>query len=372
MYRWVIGILVSSMVSSGCTPKGGAGKRGSDELTMVVGTYTNKGGGKGIYTYRFNQSTGECSPLDSIEVDNPSYLTISDDNQFVYAISELKDEKSAVHAFTFDKQTGILKPLNSRPTIGGGPCYVISDGKRVVTANYYGGNVSTLPLRYDGSLDSISGLYEGEATGPHPKRQARAHVHCVRFSPDNKYVFATDFSSDRLLKYAVHPKDSKLVPLADTIQVEAGSGPRHLTFSPNGKYAYVIGELSGKVTAFSYDDGRLEQIQSIVADTCRAEGSADIHLSPDGRYLYASNRLEQDGIAIFEVNPENGTLAKVGYQPTGIHPRNFNITPNGKYLLVGCRDNNVIQVFERNSTTGTLTLTSEIELNKPVCVKFAQ
>ena len=157
----------------------------------------------------------------------------------------------------------------------------------------------------------------------------------------------------------------------EAVDIEADSGPRHLTFSPNGKFAYLITELSGKVIAFSYDDGRLKQIQTITADTVAARGSADIHLSPDGKYLYASNRLKEDGIAIFAVNPENGTLAKVGYQPTGIHPRNFNITPNGKYLLAACRDSNVIQVYKRNEVTGLLEDTNQdIVVDMPVCVQF--
>ena len=373
MYKWVISLMLCSMFSSACTHKGGNSQNDASELTMIVGTYTSPDGSKGIYSYRFNEETGEYVLLDSIAVNNPSYLTLSKDNRFVYAVSELKGDESAVHAFAFDKKSGALKHLNSQPTIGGGPCYVATDGKRVVTANYYGGSVSTFPLRYDGSLDSISGIYEGEATGPHPKRQVKPHVHCVQFTPDSNYLLATDFSSDRILKYAVNSKEDKLFPLADTIQVEPSSGPRHLTFSPDGKYVYVIGELSGKVTAFSYADGRLNPIQSITADTLHAEGSADIHLSPDGKYLYATNRLQSDGVAIFEVNPDNGTLATVGYQSTGIHPRNFNITPNGKFLLVACRDSNVIQIFRRDSITGLLEPTGEeIALSKPVCIQFAQ
>ncbi len=373
MYKWVITLLIGSMFSSACTSRSKANQNESNELTMIVGTYTSPEGSQGIYTYQFNQETGAYKALDSIAVDNPSFLTLSKDNRFVYAISELKGEQSAVHAFALDKKSGKLKVLNSRKTLGGGPCHVATDGKKVITANYYGGSVSTFPIRYDGSLDSISGLYQGEASGSHPKRQKNAHVHCVSFTPDKNYVLATDFSADRLLKYAVHPKEDRLYPLTDSIAIEPGSGPRHFTFSPNGQYLYVINELSGKVTAFSYADGKLNQIQSIVADTLRAEGSADIHLSPDGRYLYASNRLKGDGIAIFEVNPENGMLAKVGYQPTGIHPRNFNITPNGKFLLVACRDSHAIQIFRRDSTTGVLHPTdSEIKLSKPVCIQFAQ
>ncbi|MEG1564080.1 MAG: beta-propeller fold lactonase family protein, partial [Bacteroides sp.] len=162
-------------------------------------------------------------------------------------------------------------------------------------------------------------------------------------------------------------------PLSETVNITPGSGPRHLTFSPNGKFAYLISELSGNVTVFDYADGRLNQIQSITADTLRAKGSADIHLSPDGKYLYASNRLKEDGIAIFAADEVKGTLAKVGYQLTGIHPRHFNITPNGMFLLVACRDSNLIQVFERDTSTGLLTDTGKnISINKPACVQFAQ
>ena len=373
MHKWLILLLLSSMISSACTHRNENGKYNPSDLTMVIGTYTNPEGSKGIYTYRFNEDTGDFYLLDSVEVNNPSYLTLSKDNRFVYAVSEMDGDESAVHAYAFNKTTGSLKHLNSKPTVGAAPCYVATDGKKVITANYTGGSVSTFPIRYDGSLDSISGLYLGEATGTNLDRQQSPHVHCIQFTPDSNYVFATDFSSDRILKFAVNAKEDKLFPLTDTVQIAPGSGPRHITFSPNGNYVYVINELSGKVTAFSYADGRLNEIQSITADTLRAGGSADIHLSPDGRYLYASNRLQGDGIAIFEVNSDNGTLAKVGYQLTGIHPRNFNITPNGKYLLVACRDSHAIQIFERDIESGLLKPTGkEIELNKPVCIQFAQ
>ena len=153
--------------------------------------------------------------------------------------------------------------------------------------------------------------------------------------------------------------------------MKAGSGPRHLTFSPNGHYAYLINELSGTVIAFEYKDGDLKEMQTIAADTVNAQGSADIHISPDGKFLYASNRLKADGIAIFNIHPDNGMLSKAGYQLTGIHPRNFIITPNGKYLLVACRDSNVIQVYERDADTGLLTdVQQDIKVDKPVCIKF--
>ena len=255
MYKWVISLMLCSMFSSACTHKGGNSQNDARELTMIVGTYTSPDGSKGIYSYRFNEETGEYVLLDSIAVNNPSYLTLSKDNRFVYAVSELKGDESAVHAYAFNKTTGSLKHLNSKPTVGAAPCYVATDGKKVITANYTGGSVSTFPIRYDGSLDSISGLYLGEATGTNLDRQQSPHVHCIQFTPDSNYVFATDFSSDRILKFAVNAKEDKLFPLTDTVQIAPGSGPRHITFSPNGNYVYGINDFLGKVNDVSYENG---------------------------------------------------------------------------------------------------------------------
>lgn len=353
-----------------CAPKKAASNQ--DELAMLVGTYTN-GTSKGIYTFRFNQETGVATSLSSLELPNPSYLTPSQDGKFVYAVSEMSDSTAALSSIAFDKATGVLRLLNTERTHGADPCYVATNGQEVLTANYSGGSMSVFPLRSNGTLEPVDTLFEGTATGPDTVRQATPHVHCTFFSPDGKYIFATDFSADRILRFVLHPKDIVPHPSLEATPIEANSGPRHLTFSPNGKYAYLITELSGKVHAFKYNDGNLEQIQTITADTIAARGSADIHLSPDGKYLYASNRLKEDGIAIFAVNPDNGTLAKVGYQLTGIHPRHFNITPNGKYLLAACRDSNIIQIYERDQTTGLLKDThQDISVDKPVCVQFVE
>ena len=318
-----------------CTPQKTV-NGGEDELSMLIGTYTD-GTSKGIYSFRFNQKTGTATPLDSVELSNPSYLTPSEDGKFIYAVSEMNDSTAAVNALAFDKQTGNLRLLNSERTLGAAPCYVSTNGKEVLTANYSGGNMSVFRLRKDGTLSPAEALFKGTANGPDTIRQIVPHIHCALFSPDGKYIFATDFSADRILRFTLSSEGNISRLPGETIDIAPDSGPRHLTFSPNGKFAYLINELSGKVIAFGYTDGKLEQIQSIAADSLQARGSADIHLSPDGKFLYASNRLEGDGIAIFAVDTVNGTLTRAGYQSTGIHPRHFNITPNGKYLLAACR-----------------------------------
>ena len=352
-----------------CTPQKTV-NGGEDELSMLIGTYTD-GTSKGIYSFRFNQKTGTATPLGSVELSNPSYLTPSEDGKFIYAVSEMNDSTAAVNALAFDKQTGNLRLLNSERTPGAAPCYVSTNGKEVLTANYSGGNMSVFRLRKDGTLSPAEALFKGTANGPDTIRQIVPHIHCALFSPDGKYIFATDFSADRILRFTLSSEGNISRLPGETIDIAPDSGPRHLTFSPNGKFAYLINELSGKVIAFGYTDGKLEQIQSIAADSLQARGSADIHLSPDGKFLYASNRLEGDGIAIFTVDTVNGTLTRAGYQPTGIHPRHFNITPNGKYLLAACRDSNVIQVYERDTKNGLLKDTQQdILIDKPVCVQF--
>lgn len=347
-----------------------------DSLYLLVGTYT-KGLNTGIYVYGFNTATGETGYINEIKnIEDPSYLVVSPDEKHIYAVKESDSEEDGVYAFSFNKENGELTLINSQETNGKAPCYINMDKNKnfVVTANYNGGSITVFPLAKNGSLQSSSQLIQFAGSGIDKIRQTTAHLHCVQFSPDGKYLFADDLGTDRIYKFAVNEKDSSafLTPEAPfSFKVKDGCGPRHLVFHPNGKYAYLITELSGEVLAFNYHDGNLENIQYIEADSVHAAGSGDIHISPDGKYLYASNRLQADGIAIFSINEKDGKLMKIGYQLTGIHPRNFIITPNGKYLLVANRDSNNIQIFERNMESGLLTNTGkEIKLSMPVCLKF--
>lgn len=381
MIKTIATICIVGMTASSCTPKRSARTKNTEEtdteLTMLVGTYTS-GESKGIYSFRFNEETGIAIPLSETEIENPSYLTLSDDGKFVYAVSELNDNRASANAFAFDKDNGTFRLLNTQKTEGEDPCYIITYGNHVVTANYSGGSISVFPIANDGSLLPASQVIKFQGSGIDKERQEKPHLHCVRITPDGKYLLAKDLCSDRIYKFVFNKNasaENKKTVLHEgspaSYQVKAGSGPRHLTFSPNGKYAYLINELAGTVIAFEYNDGDLKEIQTVVADSLGARGSGDIHVSPDGKYLYASNRLKADGIAIFKINSDNGMLTKAGYQLTGIHPRNFIITPNGKYLLVACRDSNTIQVYKREPNTGLLTdIQKDIKIDMPVCIKF--
>jgi 6-phosphogluconolactonase (cycloisomerase 2 family) len=279
---------------------------------------------------------------------------------------------------SYDRKNREIKLLNSVPTYGADPCNIIisPNGKFVLTSNYSGGSITIFPVKKDGSLSDESHLIQFGGSGPDTIRQATSHIHCIAFSPDSTRLFADDLGADKIHEFTVNNQvvdDAASFLIgnkATDIKVAAGSGPRHITFGINGEYAYLINELSGNVITFRYADSTLRAVQYILADSSRAGGSADIHISPDGKFLYTSHRLKDDGISIFRIKSD-GLLVKIGYQPTLVHPRNFAISPNGKFLLVACRDSNVIQVFKRNPATGMLTdMHKNITMNKPSCIRF--
>ena len=238
----------------------------------------------------------------------------------------------------------------------------------VLTANYSGGTMSVFPVLRNGLIGACRYRFAGHANAHAAAPQNTAHVHAARFAP-NGYVYATDFSADQLLCFKPTSSTS-LKPLGVAGRLPQGEAPRHIAFAPNGRHIYVMSELGGAVTVFKWKGYHLERLQTIASDSVGGRGGADLHLSPDGRYLYASNRLKADGISIFKVDAGTGKLLKVGYQPTELHPRNFALTPNGRYLLCACRDGNCIQVFAHDAETGLLAIKQTIRLRKPVCIRF--
>jgi 6-phosphogluconolactonase (cycloisomerase 2 family) len=342
---------------------------------MLVGTYTG-GKSEGIYVYRFDPDTALTEFVGSVPTENPSYLTASADGSVVYAVGENGGSRpSFAAAFDFDRATGTLSPLGSRKTAsnekderlgGDSPCNIATNGRLVVTANYGSGDISVYAVCDNGALSPLVQRIDIQASDP----AVTSRMHCVKFSPDGKWLFASDLGRDQILRFDVR-EDSIDQSSMVAFDVPKGSGPRHFIFDKAGRNIYLINELSGSVIAFRYNDGELEPFQTIQADTAEGHGSADIVLTPDGRWLYASNRLKNDGIAIFSVNPEDGTLTDAGYRTTGIHPRNLSIAPGGKYLLAACRDSDSVEVYEIDHTPGSLTPTDRnISLDAPVCVTF--
>jgi len=352
-----------------------------NNLIMYIGTYTEGGNSKGIYTYHFNQENGIFELLSSATAANPSFVTLSPDGKHLYAVSEYNDGRQGAYSFDVSEDKVQLShpvflptaPKEYLPRAGADPCHIVSDGKYVITANYTGGDISVFSLDAAGRLQTE--VQHISFVGKTPERVA--HIHCIIPTPDKKYILATDLGNNRVYRFHYNNKTHKnsevLTAQRVAYEVSDGQGPRHLTFSKDGRFAYLINELGGECVVLSYCKGKLKEVQRIMADEGGGRGSADIYISPDGRFLYTSHRLKKDGIAIFAIDPEKGTLSKIGYQHTGIHPRNFGITPNGKYLLVACRDDNKIQVFERNEATGEMTETAQaIEVDRPTCIVFGK
>jgi len=350
-------------------------KSQENKFNLIVGTYTNSCDSKGIYVYDFDSNTGDFILKNSTEkIVNPSYLTVDPNNHYVYSVSE-NGKKTAVSAFGFDSKSGKLDFLNSSQTKGDDSCYIINDDKNVITANYTGGSISVFGKNSDGSITEVKQVVQHTGKGINAQRQGSPHVHMVYFSPDKKYVLSNDLGTDQVSVYQYNPNgDNKILKLKNSVSLKPGGGPRHLTFSKDGKYVYVLQELDGALITFSYNNGMLKKISetTIIAKEYKGEiRSADIHISPDGKFLYATNRGEIGEISIFKTL-KSGALELVGRTSTlGKGPRNFAIDPTGNFLLVGHQFTNDIVIFKRDVTTGNITDTGKrIPLCSPVCLVF--
>lgn len=349
----------------------------AQDYHLLIGTYTSDGKPNGIHVYRFNTQSGDFTAEQPVtELANASYLAISSDRKNVYAVSE--GNGGSVNAYVFNPVNGALSFMNKVPAQG--PAYVSVDNKKqvVFAGNYGGGNVTAIHLHKDGSLEEAGvQTMQHEGSSVNKARQEKPHVHSVVLSPDERYLLVPDLGTDKVYQYKVNAtKEQILTPAAEPfLAVNPGGGPRHLVFHPNGKYAYLVLEMQGAVLAMDYQNGKLEAKQTTSMVTHGFKGSlsgADIHISPDGKFLYASNRGDANEIAIFSIN-KLGMLSLIGRQPVlGKMPRNFAIDPTGKFLLVANQVTNDIIIFKRNPRTGLLTPTGKkIEVDKPVCLKFA-
>lgn len=349
----------------------------SQEYYLLIGTYTS-GKSEGIYVYKFNSATGDTSFVSKVAASNPSFLAVSKNKKYVYAVSEDGDDKGSVAAFSFDKKNGTLKFLNKQSSGGDHPCYVAIDesGKWVTVANYSGGNFSLLGVSPDGYLRSAERTINHSGSGPDKQRQDKPHVHSTVFDPEEKYLLVQDLGIDKIMVYAFNDKTGELkaakIPSNATLP---GTGPRHIDFHPNGKYVYLMEEMSGHVTAYGYNKGKLQFLETVSAVKEGYKGpvgSADIHVSPDGKFLYASNRGDENDIAIFAIDKSTGKLTLKGHQSVlGKTPRNFSIDPTGNFLLSANQNSNDIVIFKRDKETGLLTDTGKkIEVDKPVCLKW--
>jgi 6-phosphogluconolactonase (cycloisomerase 2 family) len=374
MKKTVLFSLCLLSLVAACSREKAVENKADNSLLLVIGSYSD-GTTPGISVYNFDTQTGDFEYVSETKgILNPSYLVVSPDEKTIYSVNETA--QGTVSAFRLDEAAGTLNFLNTQPTGGADPCYININKEQtfIVTANYSGGSISVFPLTETGTILPASQYFDMNIQDP---SSPLSHIHTVFFSPDEKRLWVTDLGKDKIYSFQVNSQASETFLIQDmgkTIDLELGSGPRHLVFHPEGKFLYSINELSGTVAGFQYNEDHLSAVQTIASDTTPGmggKGSADIHISPDGKFLYSSNRLKADGIAVFSIDPETGQLTKAGYQETGVHPRNFILTPDGAFLLCANRDSNHIQLFERNQQTGLLRDTGKrILVNKPVCLKW--
>ncbi|HEX8269009.1 MAG TPA: lactonase family protein [Flavobacterium sp.] len=344
-----------------------------NHFNLLIGTYTHSCESNGIYVYDFNSDTAEVTLKSSTQkVINPSYLSVSEKGDVVYSVNE-NGPKSTISAFKFDGKK--LALVNQKDSEGADPCHIINDENNILTANYSGGSISIFGKKKDGSLTNVKQVIKHSGNSASRQRQEGPHVHMVQFSPDKKFVLATDLGTDRIYIYNYNPKSTKEVLIfKDTVPIKTGSGPRHLTFHPNGKFIYLLQELDGSVTVFNYLNGKTRLIQEVSLlsqNQLGSIGAAAVRISADGKFLYATNRGDANTISVFEI-VVTGKLQHVEtISSGGQSPRDFNFDPTGKFLLVAHEKSNEIVIYERSSVTGKLKNTgNRIQLCAPVNIEF--
>lgn len=337
---------------------------------LIVGSYT-KEGNPGIEVFSVTKGAENVKTKYTLTSPNASYLAISADHKFMYAVKEEGGGKASTIAFQASSN-GNFNELNSIPNPGSGPCFIVyrEETKTVYTANYGSGSLTVYKTESGKLLPAVQHIsYKGSSINK--SRQDASHAHNIVLSPDRKYLYVVDLGTDRIHQHKLYV-DGTVDEKYNSIPVKAGNGPRHMVFNNTGSHAYLINELSGKVDVFKVSDGNLSLVQSLVADTSSAasKGSADIHISPDGQWLLTSNRVSSNELTVFAIQ-KDGLLQKKSHQVVGKHPRNFSFDPSGEFVYVGSRDENRIQVFAFNRQDGSLKdLKRDINIKMPVCILF--
>ena len=353
------------------------------DCLVYVGTYTRRES-EGIYVYRMDGATGELEYRSkAVGMENPSFLAIDPGRRSLYAVSEIAEFEGEatgiVAAYSISRGTGELSLLNWQRTGGTIPCHVQVDatGGYLLLANYGSGSVASFPIRGDGSLGEAASFIQHEGSSVNPQRQQGPHAHSINLDAGNRFAFAPDLGTDRVMAYRFEAEGGRLVPNDPPFTLErAGAGPRHFDFHPDGRHAYVINELDSTITAFDYDPDRgalspIHTVSTLPEGFDGATTCADIHVSPDGGSVYGSNR-GHDSIARFSVDEDTGRLTPTGHTPTqGKVPRNFGIDPTGTFLLAANQESDTIVTFRIDRASGDLVPTGHAaRVSMPVCVRI--
>lgn len=348
-------------------------------LHFYVGTYTDSGS-EGIYRFGIDLATGKLhsNGLAALS-ENPSYLALTRDGKYLLAVRETQDDNNQkmgyIELFSVDG-SGNLSSVNKVSSGGAHPCHVtVNEDGAVLASNYTGGNIALMHIQPTGELSEVLSVDQHTGTGPVKERQEKPHVHSALFEPEGKRIFVADLGIDQIKVYTIDKSTFALKPNKyPEIKMAPGSGPRHMVIHPNNKLLFVVNELKSTVSVVHLlENGSFkigETVSILPVGFSKPNTGADIHLSPDGNFLYVSNR-GMNSIAIFAVQQKESKIRLLGQEDTrGEMPRNFTLTPDGEYLLVANQNSDNIVAFKRNSETGLLTFTDQINAFKPVCLLF--
>jgi 6-phosphogluconolactonase len=357
--------------------------------TFYIGTYTRKedhvdGKAEGIYIYSFDTETLRFTRLyTQTGIVNPSFLAVSKDRRYLFAVSETDTFRSsesalgtgAVASYRIRHDNNTLELINTVSSEGTYPCHVTVDstGTFLYAANYISGSIAMYPVGRDGRIREASSVIRHEGSSVNPQRQEGPHAHSVTLVPGELSLVAADLGLDRLFVYPVDRRAAALTPPVCTVDLTPGAGPRHLEFHPSGRYAYCANELSSTVTAFTYNPNTCElapfqEVSSLPSDFSGESAAADIHIHPTGKYLYASNR-GHDSIAVFSIDPVTGKLELLRAESTrGKTPRNFILSPDGHYLFAANQDSSSISTYRIDADSGMLGYLGTEPVPTPVCL----
>jgi 6-phosphogluconolactonase len=358
---------------------------------VYVGTYTTKAPGgivastsKGIYVFKMDGRTGGLGQIQAFEIVDPSWVAVDANASHLYATSEVSmwkgvSNSGGITAFAIDPSTGKITSIDDQPTMGAIPAHVIVDpsGKFALVANYTGANWSVLPILAGGGLGPATDVFAVTGHGPNTARQEAPHPHETMFDPDGKFVFGADLGTDRVWSWTLNTASGMLEPNTnlDHAQVASGSGPRHMSFHPSGKFVYVIDEMVSSITAFTYDPVHgtfiwIQTVSTLPADFTGKSACAEIIVHQSGKFVYGSNR-GHNSIVGFDIDQTTGKLSLIGWTSTqGSIPRGFNIEPSGRLMLVGNQNSDTVVPFRINQRSGKLHPTGAVT-NTPVPVSFA-
>ena len=374
-------LLLAAISLSGVAHAAGPGQQ---KYLVYVGTYTDHGS-KGIYVYRFDSSTGKMTSLGlAAESAEPSFLAVDSSGRFLYSVNETEtfngQPTGAVSAFAIQPNSGKLSLLNQVSSRGTDPAHVTLDrtGKYALVANYTSGSVTVFGLLKDGRLGEVTSFVQHKGSSVNPERQKGPHAHAIALSPDNRFAVVADLGLDQLLVYSFDAARGNLGTQPLVVKASPGAGPRHLVFSTDGRFLYMLNEMQSSVVAYSYDatSGAIHELQTISSlpkGFSSENTAAEIEIDPSGKFLFASNRGD-DSIAVFAIDSHTGMLTHVETDSTGGKtPRNFAIDPTGSWLLAANQDSDDIVVFRVDQKTGHLKASGDVlKVPSPVCLKFVE